>query len=107
VRTPRETATVSVAYRMPVAGGNLNLVVSDYFNSGFAWDPDSRPRQSSYDVANASVDWNAPKNSWDARLWGRHLTGSRYCAYATATTLIDSCAPAPPRTYGLTIGAHF
>jgi iron complex outermembrane recepter protein len=107
VRTPRETATVSVAYRMPVAGGNLNLVVSDYFNSGFAWDPDSRPRQSSYDVANASVDWNAPKNSWDVRLWGRNLTGSRYCAYATATTLIDSCAPAPPRTYGLTLGTHF
>jgi iron complex outermembrane receptor protein len=74
---------------------------------GFAWDSDNRLRQSSYDVLNASVEWSAPKNAWGIRLWGRNLTGTHYCACESATTLIDSCAPAPPRTYGMTLSANF
>jgi iron complex outermembrane recepter protein len=68
VRTPKETATSSAAYRVPVPSGNLNFVLSNYYNSGFAHDPDNRLRQSSYDVLNASVEWNAPKNAWGVRL---------------------------------------
>jgi iron complex outermembrane recepter protein len=45
VRTPKETATVSAVYRVPVLSGSLNFVLSDYYNSGFAWDPDNRLRQ--------------------------------------------------------------
>ena len=107
VRTPKGTATASAGYRVPVRTGNLNFVVSDYYNSGFAWDPDNRLRQPSYDVVNASVDWSALNNSWGVRLWGRNLTGQHYCVFETATTLLDSCAPASPRTYGITLSAHF
>jgi hypothetical protein len=46
------------------------------------------------DVLNASVEWSAPKNAWGIRLCGRNLTGTQYCAFETATTLNDSCAPA-------------
>jgi iron complex outermembrane receptor protein len=106
VRTPEETATVSAVYRVPVLNGNVNFALSDYYNSGFAWDPENRLRQSSYDVLNASVEWSAPKNAWGVRLWGRNLTGAHYCAFETATTLNDQCAPAPPRTYGITLSAH-
>ena len=74
---------------------------------GFSWDSDNRLRQSSYDVLNASVEWSAPKNAWGVRLWGRNLTGTQYCAFETATTLNDSCAPAPPQTYGMTLSANF
>jgi hypothetical protein len=87
---------------VPVGTGDLNFVVSDYHNSGFAWDPDNRLRRPSYDVLNASVDWSAPNNAWAVRLWGSNLTGQRYCVFETATTLLDSCAPASPRTYGIT-----
>jgi iron complex outermembrane receptor protein len=107
VRTPNDTATVSVAYRVPAPRGSLSFVVSGYYNSGFSWDPDDRLRQSSFEVVNASVDWNAPKNGWSVRLWGSNLTGTQYCAYATGQTLLNSCAPAPPRTYGVTLGAHY
>lgn len=107
VRTPKGTVTASADYRVPVPGGNLNFVVSDYYNSGFAWDPDNRLRQPRYNVVNASVDWNALNNAWGVRLWGRNLAGEHYCAFETATTLLDSCAPAPPRTYGVTLSAHF
>jgi iron complex outermembrane receptor protein len=107
VRTPKGTATASAGYRVPVGTGNLNFAVSYYYNSGFAWDPDNRLRQPSYDVLNASVDWSALNNGWGVRLWGRNLTGQHYCVFETATTLLDSCAPASPRTYGITLSAHF
>ena len=106
VRTPKGTATLSADYRVSMPGGTLNFVISDYYNSGFAWDPDSRLRQSSYDVLNASVDWRVDRSGWDVRLWGRNLAGTQYCRFATATALLDSCSPAPPRTYGITLSAH-
>jgi iron complex outermembrane receptor protein len=106
VRTPKGTATLSAGYRMPVPGGILNFVISGYYNSGFAWDPDNRLRQSSYDVLNASVDWWVGRNRWAVRLWGRNLTGTQYCVYEAASTLADACSPAPPRTFGVAIRAH-
>jgi iron complex outermembrane recepter protein len=107
VRTPKGMANISGTYRWPVSRGNFNSVLSYYYNSGFAWDPDNRLRQSSYDVLNASVDWSAASNAWGVRLWGRNLTGTRYCVYETEQTLLDSCSPAPPRTYGVTLSAHY
>jgi iron complex outermembrane receptor protein len=107
VRTPKDTATVSVAYRVSAPRGSLSFVVSDYYNSGFSWDPDNRLRQSSFEVVSASVDWSAPKNGWSVRLGGSNLTGTHYCAYTAGQTLLNSCAPAPPRTYGMTLSANF
>jgi iron complex outermembrane receptor protein len=107
VRTPKSTATMSAGYRMPVPGGILNFVISDYYNSGFAWDPDNRLRQSSYDVLNASVDWKVASNGWAVRIWGRNLTRTQYCVYEAASTLVDACSPAPPRTYGIALSAHY
>lgn len=107
VRTPKGTANISSTYRWPVSRGNLKSVLSYYHNSGFAWDPDNRLRQSSYDVLNASIDWSAASNAWGVRIWGNNLTDTRYCVYETEQTLLDSCAPAPPRTYGVTLSAHY
>ena len=106
VRTPKATASVSADYRVSMAAGSIDLVISDYYNSGFAWDPDNRLRQSSYDVLNTSVEWRSQTNAWDVRVWGRNLASRQYCAYETATALADSCSPAPPRTYGITLSAH-
>ena len=106
VRTPKETVTASVTFRLPAPTGNLNLVVSDYYNSGFAWDPDNRLRQSSYDVVNASIDWSSPNSTWGIRLWGRNLAGAQYCSFEAAMALLDACSPAPPRTYGISLDAH-
>ena len=107
VRAPKETANISAAYRVQVPSGSLNFVVSDYYNSGFAWDSINRLRQLSYDVANASVEWLAPKNAWGVRLWAKYLFGAQYCRFETAGTLNDTCSPAPSRTYGMTRSANF
>jgi hypothetical protein len=58
-------------------------------------------------VANASVEWLAPKNAWGVRLWGKNPFGAQYCRFETAGTLNDTCSPAPSRTYGMTLSANF
>jgi iron complex outermembrane receptor protein len=107
VRSPKRTATVAADYRIVAASGEVHFTASYSFNSGFAWDPDNRLRQPGYDVVNASAAWSAPSGKWGIQLWGRNLTGTQYCVYAAARTLLDSCSPAPPRTYGVTFSAHY
>jgi iron complex outermembrane recepter protein len=107
VRTPGRTATVAADYRLAAWNGNLHFAASYSSNSGFAWDPDNRLRQPSYDVVNASAEWTAPSSGWSIQLWGRNLTGTQFCIYAAARALLDSCSPAPPRTYGVTLRARY
>jgi iron complex outermembrane recepter protein len=107
VRAPKRTASVSVDYRVGALSGNLLFAVSYAYNSGFSWDPDNRLREPSYDVMNVSAQWNAPREAWGVRLWGRNITGTEYCAYGAARTLVDSCSPAPPRTYGVTFSMRY
>jgi iron complex outermembrane receptor protein len=107
VRTPKTTAMIAADYRVRIPGGNLSFTASYYSNGGFAWDPDNRLRQPSYDVLSISVGWNATDERWGVRLWARNLTGTEYCAFAAARTLLDSCSPAPPRTYGITFHTRY
>ncbi len=107
VRTPEQTANLGVDYRAAALGGDVNFAVNYYYNGGFAWDPDNRLQQSSYQVANASIEWTAPGNAWSVRLWSRNLTNAHFCAYAAARPFLDSCSPAPPRTYGVTFSARY
>jgi iron complex outermembrane receptor protein len=102
VRTPKRTAMIAADYGVAIPRGDLRFSVSYSYNSGFAWDPDNRLRQPSYDVLNVSAGWSAARDRWGVRLWARNLTGTEYCAFAAARPLLDSCSPAPPRTYGLT-----
>jgi hypothetical protein len=58
-------------------------------------------------VLNASVDWNALKNVWDVRLWGRNLTAAQYRAYETATTPNDGVLPRHREPMGLRLARTF
>jgi iron complex outermembrane recepter protein len=107
VRTPDLTATLSAEYRLPMLHRRLVLAALYSYNSGFAWDPDNRLREPSYDLVNFSIGWSAVNDAWGARLWSRNLTGTEYCAYSASRTLLDSCSPAPPRTYGITFDLRF
>ena len=107
VRSPKVTATASASYRVKAFNGDLNFILSNYYNSGFTWVPDGRLRQSSYEVVNTSLDWSAPKNVWGVRIWVKNLTGTQYCTEEIEQTLLDSCVPAPPRLFGITLRAHF
>jgi iron complex outermembrane receptor protein len=107
VRTPDQTASFDAVYRVGVFGGDLRLAASYSYNSGFAWDPDNRLRQPGFSVLNASAEWNAPSGAWSMQLWGKNLSGTEYCVFTAARALLDSCAPAPPRTFGAYFTARF
>jgi iron complex outermembrane recepter protein len=107
VRSPDFVGNVTASYTIPVSIGSFDVVVGDYYNSGFYWNPDNRVKQPAYTLVNASVTWAAPKADWDARVWGKNLTGRRYYSYETDQEFGDDGSPAPPLTYGITFGYHF
>jgi iron complex outermembrane receptor protein len=106
VRTPNETATVTAEYRVALPTGSIKLAASNYYSAGFSWDPDNHLRESHYDVVNVSADYTR-REAWNVRLWVKNLTETHYCVDATEETLLNACSPAPPRTYGITVGMHF
>ena len=107
VRSPKLTANVSVDYRIPIAVGRLDLSTTYYYNDGFAWDPDNRLRQAHYNLLSASASWSSPRDVYGVRLWAKNLTGAQTCSFAEAISLGDICSPSAPRTYGVTLSAHF
>jgi iron complex outermembrane receptor protein len=92
---------------VPTQNGDFDFNASYYYNDGFYWDPDNRLREPSYSLVNASIGWTAPNQNWGVRFWGRNLGKAEYCVFSTATTLIDSCSPGSPRTFGVTVSAHY
>jgi len=107
VRSPDFVGNVTASYVIPASIGSFDFVAGGYYNSGFYWNPDDRIKQPVYTLVNASVTWTAPKADWDVRLWGKNLTGRRYYSYETDQEFGDDASPAPPLTYGISIGYHF
>ena len=107
VRSPDFVGNVTASYTIPVSIGNFDIVVGDYYNSGFYWNPDDRIKQPAYTLVNASVTWSSPKADWDVRVWGKNLTDRRYYSYETDQEFGDDASPAAPLTYGIKVGYHF
>jgi iron complex outermembrane receptor protein len=106
VRSPKETANATASYQIPVRSTNLAMTVTYYYNSGFAWDPDNRLRQTAYSMVNASLQWTTAGERLGARLWTKNLTGPKICAYEAAISLGNICSPAAPLTFGVTVFTH-
>ena len=107
VRSPDFVGNVTASYELPVSIGSFDVVTGAYYNSGFYWNPDDRIKQPAYTLVNASATWSAPKADWDVRLWGKNLTSRRYYSYETDQEFGDDASPAPPLTYGISVGYHF
>lgn len=116
--TPPFSLTLTADYTIPSTIGNFDISVNwshtgNYFaeadNGGgqvFPSSPDN-VRQSIYDLINASLSWESIDQRWGVRLWGKNLTQAKYFTYATAGGTNTKNLPAPPRTYGVTLSAHF
>jgi iron complex outermembrane recepter protein len=117
--SPQITSTVTADYNVPMGGGgSLDLTASWYHSDEYFADADnglgqvapssqSNDMQSALDIFNASVTWYSADDRWSVRLWGRNLSDVRYWSFANETGTIIKNVPAPPRTYGLTLMAHF
>ncbi|HEY0801287.1 MAG TPA: TonB-dependent receptor [Steroidobacteraceae bacterium] len=107
VHTPSFTLHLSADYVKPSEVGPFDFAADFYHNDGFFWDPANQVRQPTYSLYNMSIGWMNPPGRFGIRLWGRNLADAKYYSYAITQTLGEDFSPAPTRTYGVTISAHF
>jgi iron complex outermembrane receptor protein len=105
--SPDFSGNLGGEYRLSTSAGDLFSAVNYSYSSAFAWDADNRLKQHAYGLLNGSVRWVPPDNSWDFTVWARNITDRQYSIYTTANVVGDEESPAPPRTFGITIGHHF
>ena len=98
---------MSADYAKPTQVGRFDLAADFYHNDGFYWDPANQVRQPAYSLYNASIGWMNRSDRYGMRLWGKNLGSAKYYSFAITQTLGEDFSPAPPRTYGVTISAHF
>jgi len=107
VNAPDFTGTLALDYSMPLPVGDVRLNGTANYNSGYAFDPQNRLKQSSYTLLNVSAKWTSPDGRWDIALWGENLLDKEILAAANPTGGGDSLTPRPPRTYGIRLGVRF
>jgi len=106
--TPPVTGNVTVGYKFDLPLGTLQPSVTVIYNDGFYWQPDNRLTQPPYTLVNTSLLWTAPGARYDVRLWARNLGNARYyIARLSVASVGDVQEQAAPRTYGVTVSAHF
>jgi iron complex outermembrane receptor protein len=103
---PDFTASLGAQYRVSTGSGDFNAAVNYNYNGGFVWDADNRLKQHPYHLVNASLAWMPPSGRYEVRLWTKNLLGEKYSVYTTANIVGDEETPAPPRTFGVTLGVH-
>lgn len=107
VQSPHWTATIGAQYTIPTEIGDFLAAGTYSYNDGFFFDAQNRVRQPSYELVSASLGWTSPDGTFGARVWGKNLTDSRYYTNIPIQAFGDTAVPAAPRTYGLTLEAHF
>ena len=106
--TPPVTGDVNISYKWRTVKGDFQPSMTVVYNDGFFWQADNRLRQPAYTLLNTSLLWTDPSGRYDVRLWAKNLTDSvYYVARLGAAGLGDVQERASPRTYGVTLSAHF
>lgn len=105
-RSPELTLNISPSYSARAGAGVLTLAAHYYHNSGWFADPENRLEQPSYDLINATVNYEMD-NGFAVQLWGKNLSDEVYYSFIQGGALNDAITWAPPRTYGITVSQEF
>lgn len=108
--SPTFSGNIGFNWRHDFAGGEISLNGNVHHNSGWFGGVDNNPvtRQKAYQVVNGSVSWISPGERYRITLWGRNLTDEKYARTRNITPAGGAkYNPAPPLTYGFTVGLHF
>lgn len=78
--SPEWMASGTLAYTMPLAGGDLSVINTLAYRGSYSQFeiPNALLDQDGYTLWNASVVWNSGDGRWQAGLHGRNLTDERY-----------------------------
>ena len=110
IQTPPVSVNLSAIYTVPTSVGEFDFAVSYAHGGNFYWEADNAAlsEQAKTDILNGSIQWNAPGENFSVRLWGRNLGQEKYYAYAGNSAASNmKYSAAPPRTYGVTLSAHY
>lgn len=107
VNSPTVTAAIAANYKLPTQAGDFDFNVNYSYNSGYFWNPDNQLKQPSYSLLGAYVAFALKGGTWDIRVWGSNLNGAKYYSFENAFAFGNIYSPAAPRTFGVTLGAHF
>ena len=106
---PKWTASAGFVYDIPTAeSGTFSLTGNVYYNDGFFFELDNRLGVKSFTYVNASISWTDASDTLNVALWGKNLTNDfTYMMMTGQAGGVDLGGPAPPRTYGVTVGFKF
>jgi iron complex outermembrane recepter protein len=106
--TPDFTANAGVSYDIDTAhNGNFRAAVNYYYNGGYYGDVQNLLKQNAYGLLDASLSWEAPGGAFSVKVWGKNLTNTYYFQQYDMTNYGNNLVAAPPRTYGVTLGAKY
>jgi iron complex outermembrane receptor protein len=102
---PRFTMDISGDYVVDLPTGQIDLNLTNAYNSGYFTEADNYLHQAAYDLLNASVGWTAPDQRLNVKLWGRNLL-NKVVESEEVTGAPEGYSVVnanPPRTYGFTL----
>jgi iron complex outermembrane receptor protein len=107
-RAPRWKGNLGAQYELPTSAeyGTWDLAANYSLSSHYYATPQNFIPTPGYAVVNSSLKWIATDGRWWLRLWSDNLFNKRYFSVAQETAFGNLGVPEPPRTYGLTVGAH-
>jgi iron complex outermembrane receptor protein len=112
IQSPPFSSYLSAIYHIPSGVGGFDLSVGWSHTGNYYADADNgkgqvAPSKALIDLVNASVTWTSANGHFNAQLYGRNLTGEKYWSFALEDAFETQYSAAAPRTYGITLGAHW
>ena len=104
---PTFSGNLGADYTVPMESGDLNMNVTVSYTSKVYRLIDNRLSEPGYALVNASVRWTPGNGGLTVTAWGKNLNDHKYHTFEAAINFGYVGAPAPPRTYGMTLGYKF
>jgi iron complex outermembrane receptor protein len=106
VHAPDTSLTLTATYALTTSIGEFGASATYAHTASYPWEPDNRLRQAPVDLVNAQLYWEPEGKRYKVRLFMKNVTNQHYYL-EEASSLGDSGAVAPPRTFGAILSAHF
>lgn len=104
---PEWTASLGLLYTQDTPIGELQFAANASYMDEFLWAPGSEFTEPDKFLLNGSIQLTTLDERFDIRLWARNITDQEYAVYGNSGQLGNLYTPAPPRTFGVTLGMHF
>lgn len=100
LRTPRWSGNLSLVYKQPLAGGELQLGTNLFLTSKIYHDPANQFKISGYHLLDVNVSWTTGDGNWTFAVTGKNVTDKYYINYwdpTSAALLVNDGIPATVR----------